>query len=203
MKSCCWRTSSSELSRQTRTDVRPHGRRRTELGGGSPATRGSGCWMIRSKRTTWTLDGPLVSTAGSIWNDVMAEEGAPLAVLWAAGQKELAGRSRDRVEEPRHAGPPSRSGFECRKRTNRPEPVPLETAAQHRHAGRRKTHRGGTLARFCTANTPATRSVAPGWSRISPSRGREQVGQEATGRRYERAHFKDLIIEKTSPARGT
>ena len=47
----------------------------------------------------WTLDGPLVARLADLERR-HGREGAPLAVLWAAGQKELAGRSRELVEEP-------------------------------------------------------------------------------------------------------
>jgi hypothetical protein len=48
----------------------------------------------------WTLDGPLATRLLDL-ERVHGEEGAPLAVLWASGQSELAKRSRDEMNEPR------------------------------------------------------------------------------------------------------
>ena len=76
----------------------------------------------------WSLDGPLVARLADLERR-HGREGAPLAVLWAAGQKELAGRSRDLIEEPdmlailRHAALNAAKDEPGRART-------LETAAR-------------------------------------------------------------------------
>ena len=144
----------------------------------------------------WTLDGPLVARLADLERR-HGREGAPLAVLWAAGQKELAARSRDLVEEPdmlnllRNAALQAAKDEPARART-------LETAARIAMLeGERLA--AAELCEILYREHPrhpfgGPRLVADltePWAR---------AGEEEAAGRYERAL--ESIIEKTSPEEG-
>lgn len=181
-----------EESRTIRTDVQPHGDDARNWAEGAGDT-----WIMllddSQQEDDWTLDGPLVARLADLERR-HGREGAPLAVLWAAGQKELAGRSRDRVEEPdmlallQDAALNAANDEPARART-------LETAARIAMLeGERLT--AAELCEILYLEHPGhpfggprlVADLTEPWARA----GRE----EATGR-YERAL--QTIIEKTSP----
>ncbi|HAW95320.1 MAG TPA: hypothetical protein DCX60_03495 [Phycisphaerales bacterium] len=72
--------------------------------GRSPWKDGAGdAWIMlldeSSGHGDWSLDGPLAARLADL-EEVHGRKDAPLAVLWAAGQKELAARSRDLIGQP-------------------------------------------------------------------------------------------------------